>query len=85
MARMPFRLTWEWTKVVPVDNAMAPFINGKVTTAGKHEPLNLKRGALYRRRVLILRGPWRLAELRGWDEETGAWVIPASASRDPDG
>jgi len=64
MPRLPFTLTREWTTVVPEDNAMAPFVNGQVTMSREHGPLGFKRGALYRRRALIWRGRWKLAETR---------------------
>jgi hypothetical protein len=64
MARMPWSLTWEWTAVISEDSAMAPFVNGQVIMSREHEPLKFKRAALYRRRVLIWRGRWRLAEAR---------------------
>jgi hypothetical protein len=59
---LPLSLTWEWTTVVPEDHPMAPFVNGTVIPGDEHEPLNFKRGILYRRRVLAWRGRWRLAE-----------------------
>lgn len=62
---MPLSLTWEWTTVIPEDNAMAPFVNGQVVQRDEHEPLRFRRGTLYRRRVLIWRGRWRLREMRG--------------------
>lgn len=69
--RLPWSLTWEWTTVLPDDNSLAPFVNGHVSQGAEHEPLNTKRGVLYRRRVLIWRGRWRLAEIRGCDERNG--------------
>lgn len=83
MARLPWKLTREWTTVVPEDNPMAIFINGKVTQSDEHEPVNSKRGALYRRRVLILRGRWKLAEMRGWDASAGDWIAREGASEPP--
>ena len=62
MPRIPWTLTWEWTTVVPEDHAMAPFVNGSVVQRDEHEPLNFRSGVLYRRRVLIWRGRWRLTE-----------------------
>lgn len=60
--RLPWTLTWEWTTVISDDHPMAPFVNGQVTQADKHDPLQFKKGALYRRRVLTWRGRWWLAE-----------------------
>lgn len=64
MLRMPWKLTCEWTTVVPEDNAMASFVNGQVAMSREHEGLKFRRGSPYRRRVLIWRGQWRLAEMR---------------------
>jgi hypothetical protein len=56
------KLTWEWTTVMPEDHPMAPFVNGQVAMADEHEPLQFKSGEMYRRRVLVWRGRWHLAE-----------------------
>jgi hypothetical protein len=54
--------TWEWTTVIPGDHPMALFVNGQVTQADTHGPLQYKTGILYRRRALTWRGRWRTVE-----------------------
>lgn len=56
------KFTWEWTTVIPEDHPMAPFVNGLVTLADKHEPRPFKSRGMYRRRVLIWRGRWHLVK-----------------------
>lgn len=64
---------WELIEVRPDDDPMADFTAGVVRSPDGEGQLNVKRGALWRRRIWELRFGWKLVELRGWDDETGDW------------
>ena len=66
--RFPLSRRWEYTTVLPEDNALAPFVNGVISGEAV---LRVKRGALYRRRVWSWRGRWRLIELRDVESVAG--------------
>lgn len=71
--RWPVSREWEHVAELPADeNALSGFVNGQVRR-GRGE-LHVRRGVLWRRRVWVWRGRWKMGDLRGWDSERGDWL-----------